>query len=273
MQPAGHSRRDRMAPTLPIGRPPFLGRPVPPSFVVGVAAQIAALAEQALARPEQILRPVRFLESVLGGEDRRGLEQDARHVDERQGLERARLVAGFLRGGAAGREALARHVLSLALRTALAMHPDRELARDVAQEVAILALRDVHRLRDPARLDAWLHTLCVRKVVRSRRAFALRMGREVPLEEDLPADVGPEAAIEAIAARAIQGPLRRLPQRQRAAIILRYVHDLREVDIAEVLGCRPGTAGALLSRGRSALRSDPELQAVARELGLEVDNV
>lgn len=45
-----------------------------------------------------------------------------------------------------------------------------------------------------------------------------------------------------------------LPYRQRAAIVLRFYSDLSEVEIAEVLGCRPGTVGSLIHRGLARLR-------------------
>jgi RNA polymerase sigma-70 factor (sigma-E family) len=45
-----------------------------------------------------------------------------------------------------------------------------------------------------------------------------------------------------------------LPYRQRAAIVLRYYSDLSEAEIADVLGCRPGTVGSLIHRGLARLR-------------------
>src|SRR6187200_1214019 len=41
-----------------------------------------------------------------------------------------------------------------------------------------------------------------------------------------------------------------LPARQRAALTLRYVHDLPDAAIARALRCREGTVRSLLSRGR-----------------------
>jgi RNA polymerase sigma-70 factor (ECF subfamily) len=52
-----------------------------------------------------------------------------------------------------------------------------------------------------------------------------------------------------------------VPPKQRVALVLRYVHDLSDVQIAGALGCRVGTAHALLSRGRAALRHDATLAA------------
>lgn len=48
----------------------------------------------------------------------------------------------------------------------------------------------------------------------------------------------------------------RLPYRQRAAIVLRFYEDLPELEIAELLGCRPGTVKSLLSRGLVSLRTE-----------------
>jgi len=47
-----------------------------------------------------------------------------------------------------------------------------------------------------------------------------------------------------------------LPDRQRAALVLRFYEDLSEQRIAEVLGCRPGTVKSLVSRGLQALRGE-----------------
>lgn len=48
--------------------------------------------------------------------------------------------------------------------------------------------------------------------------------------------------------------LRRLPLRQRTAVVLRYYADYDEAHIAAVLGCAPGTVKSLLSRAKAALR-------------------
>jgi RNA polymerase sigma-70 factor (sigma-E family) len=45
-----------------------------------------------------------------------------------------------------------------------------------------------------------------------------------------------------------------LPARQRAALVLRFYEDLSGPQIAEALGCRPGTVKALIHRGLAHLR-------------------
>jgi RNA polymerase sigma-70 factor (sigma-E family) len=49
--------------------------------------------------------------------------------------------------------------------------------------------------------------------------------------------------------------LRTLPDRQRAALVLRYFHDLPDEEIASTLDCRVGTVRSLISRGLAALRA------------------
>ncbi len=48
--------------------------------------------------------------------------------------------------------------------------------------------------------------------------------------------------------------LRVLPLRQRAALVLRFFHDLSDEQIAEELGCRAGTVRSLISRGLASMR-------------------
>lgn len=48
--------------------------------------------------------------------------------------------------------------------------------------------------------------------------------------------------------------LRRLPPRQRAAVVLRFYDDLSIQETAAALGCSEGTITSLSSRGLHALR-------------------
>lgn len=48
--------------------------------------------------------------------------------------------------------------------------------------------------------------------------------------------------------------LRRLPERQRTAVVLRYYADLSEAEMAESMGCSVGTVKSSLSRGLARLR-------------------
>lgn len=115
----------------------------------------------------------------------------------------------------------------------------------VAEELVQEAFVRVERAYD--RLDAPLAYLRVAVVNRCRNHL-----RRVSLERRH----RPEPPL------AVTGPeldetwqqLRRLTPRRRAAIVLRFYADLRVDEVAEVLGCRPGTAASLIHRGLADLR-------------------
>jgi RNA polymerase sigma factor (sigma-70 family) len=46
-----------------------------------------------------------------------------------------------------------------------------------------------------------------------------------------------------------------LPRRQRDVVVLRYLADLPEADVAEIIGCSLGTVKSNASRARAALRA------------------
>ncbi len=47
-----------------------------------------------------------------------------------------------------------------------------------------------------------------------------------------------------------------LSHRQRAAVVMRYFHDLDDAEIAASIGCRRSTARSLISRGLAAMRAE-----------------
>lgn len=165
-------------------------------------------------------------------------------------------------------ETLARHASRLALRTGAALLESREEAGDVAQDVAIDVLRSLHGLRDPEAFDGWVHRITVRHALRRLKRQRRAGRRETPLAL-LPESAEPVAIESAdrdtvlAARRALATAFAELPPKQRLALALRYVHDLPDVEIASALGCRVGSVHSLLSRGRGALRGDPQLAELA----------
>lgn len=80
----------------------------------------------------------------------------------------------------------------------------------------------------------------------SRRETAVEFLPERPDGHDRPAQLDDRDELWTM--------LRDLPERQRAALVLRYFHDLADDEIGAALGCRVGTVRSLVSRGLSALR-------------------
>jgi RNA polymerase sigma-70 factor (sigma-E family) len=59
--------------------------------------------------------------------------------------------------------------------------------------------------------------------------------------------------------------LGRLPRRQRAAVVLRYVEDRTETDTAALMGCSVGTVKSQCSKALAKLRADAALGAPVDE--------
>ena len=111
-----------------------------------------------------------------------------------------------------------------------------EVAEDVVQDSFVKMYRSWDRAVQPG---AYLRMIVVngcRTWHRRRRMERDRMPRPQPEA------VEPES-------RELLDALAGLAVRQRAALVLRFYADLSEADVAEALGCRPGTAKSLVHRG------------------------
>jgi RNA polymerase sigma-70 factor (sigma-E family) len=144
----------------------------------------------------------------------------------------------------------ATHVVS-ARRLAYLVTGDSSAAEDIAQEAFVRVFGRLRAVRDPAALPAYLRRAVVNVALsrgRSRQRETRRIERLGP----------PPEYTELVADRdgAVWAAVQRLPDRQRAAIVLRYWLDLSEADAAATLGCRPGTIKSLASRAIAALRQE-----------------
>jgi RNA polymerase sigma factor (sigma-70 family) len=160
------------------------------------------------------------------------------------------------------REQQAVRALTLARRTAVALLGPGDDAREVAQEVALRVLERRSQLRDPAKFDAWVHRVTVRETLQRLRGRRRRHEAEVQLDVQLHEAVGSvvDSADLVDVASTARAALARLGERERLAIVLHYVHDLPDHEIATILECRRGTVNSLLSRARARLRSMPEFE-------------
>jgi RNA polymerase sigma-70 factor (ECF subfamily) len=166
------------------------------------------------------------------------------------------LIERFSRGDSRAAERLLRHAMTISLRTAAAVLSSRDQARDVSQDVAVDVIRGIDKLDAPERFDAWVHRITVRKTMRALRARRRAEHDELPTGQSMP---GSGLAMAAADRAVIRAAIAELPERQRIAIALKYVHGLSSAEIADALDCRVGTVDSLLSRARSLLRRNPML--------------
>lgn len=142
------------------------------------------------------------------------------------------------------------------IRLAYLMTGDRVLAEDLVQEAFIRFVGRLHSLRDPGAFDAYLRRTVVNLSKNHFRRRALERA-ELERRASQPSPVHEDRDISEY--ESMRLALLSLPDRQRAAIVLRYYEDLPESQIAEVLRCRPATVRSLISRGLEALRQHPEV--------------
>lgn len=143
---------------------------------------------------------------------------------------------------------------------ALALHlGDRDTAEEVAQEALARAWERWPAVSGMASPDGWVFRVALNLAAsRRRRRAAERRARARVEAWPLDKGLGPDASDALVVRQAVAS----LPDRQRAAVVLRYFADLPVVEVAAVLGCAEGTVKSLTSQGIEGLR---------RRLGASLD--
>jgi len=155
----------------------------------------------------------------------------------------------------------AAHYRSLVRLGALLLR-DTGAAEEVTQDAFVAMHGAWRRLRDPDDPDKALAYLR-RSVVNGARSV-LRHRKVVDKHAPRPAPHVPSAehgALLALEHAEVMAALRRLPERQREVLVLRYYLDLSEAGIADALGISRGAVKSHASRGIAALRTSLETTA------------
>ena len=120
-------------------------------------------------------------------------------------------------------------------------------ADDCFQETFVSAMRAYPRLRRDSNLRAWVLTIAHRKALDSHRAN----GRRPMPVADIPDRANDDADGND---PALWSEVRKLPAKQRAAVVLRFASDLPHDEIGRVLGCSEDAARRNLYEGLEKLR-------------------
>ena len=141
-------------------------------------------------------------------------------------------------------------------RVAYGILRDAESAEDATQRALVDIWRDIRRLRDPARYEAWSYRLLVHACYREAR-----QRRDLPCITEV-ADVQAPAAAGAFRQvddrDQLERGFRQLSVEHRTVIVLRCLLDLPMEQVAEALGVAPGTVGSRLHRALRAMRAAVE---------------
>ncbi len=142
------------------------------------------------------------------------------------------------------------------VRLAVLLLHDTAAAEDVVQDAFVAMHGSWRRLRDRDRADAYLRQAVVNG---ARSRLRHRAVVETHRPDPPPTPPGPEQVALDTARRAeVMAALRRLPMRQREALVLRYYGELSEAEVADAMGISTGAVKSHVARGMAALRTTLE---------------
>ena len=119
---------------------------------------------------------------------------------------------------------------------------DTDVAAEAADEAFARAYADWQRVGRMASPGGWVYRVALNVVRRRMRRMALEQRTFAP----------PAAVAEAVD-REIWTVVRQLPERQRVAVVLRYLLDLPEKEVAKAMGVSRGTVASALAAARQRL--------------------
>jgi len=142
----------------------------------------------------------------------------------------------------------------------LRMLRDAELAADLTQDAFVKAYRNYDTLEKPENARAWLYQIAHRVALDELRRRKIIRFLPWTGESRGSAPSVEHQQMELRLSGDLQRALDRIPERQRAALLLAELHDLTGLELAAALGVSHVAARALLTRARESLR-----QALALE--------
>ncbi len=161
-------------------------------------------------------------------------------------------VRELLQGNSAEFDYLFDKYQDYVFRTVYGIVGDEEAARDVAQEVFVLAYRKIGSFKGTSKFSTWLYRIAVnkasdycRKCVRQSRLATL-FGQNTQQDRS-PIDFLDEQD-------AVQAALMQCPLGHREVLVLRYYRQMDLPEISEVLDVTPAAARVRLHRARAVFR-------------------
>jgi len=159
-------------------------------------------------------------------------------------------------------ETIVRARMDAVYRLTSAILGDEADARDAAQEAFVAAWRQLPRLREPEKFEAWLQRVAVNASRMTLRARGRRRVREIPSSRVAALSDRVTAADSSADAARLDEALRGLSVDQRAILVLHHLDGRPVAELAAILDIPIGTAKSRLFTARRALAA-----ALARDEG------
>ena len=127
----------------------------------------------------------------------------------------------------------------------------RDLAEDAVQEAMINAWRDLPRLREADKFDAWLHRLLVNACHDQGRRLRRQRGATPLADQQIAGEHDPAQTV--IARDEIERAFRWLSHEDRTVVVLRHYLGLSTKEAAAAMGLREGTLKSRLHRAMKVM--------------------
>jgi len=165
--------------------------------------------------------------------------------------ERSDTIAAARAGDLAAFELLMRQNERLVLATALRLTGNMEDAQDISQEVFPRLYKNLGKVKAEAALPAWLYRVTVNACHDLRRRRPASAPVETAGELVASGTDAQTSLTEAERRRVLEMSLRILPEKERAALVLRDLEGLSTEEVARALGSSEATVRSQVSKARA----------------------
>lgn len=141
---------------------------------------------------------------------------------------------------------------------------DEQAAHDLTQDTFVRAWQQFQKISGYDRPIAWLLHVAAHLALNYRRDRSVRARAQRQMETHLRETASGE--FDTVGMRdVVLKTLRRIPVRERTALVLHVIYGMPHAEIAEILGISPGAAKTILWRGREQFRAHYTEEEVAPE--------
>ena len=173
-----------------------------------------------------------------------------------EGPSTAGLIERARHGDLAAFEEIVRLHERQVLGTALRLSGRLEDAQDAAQEVFLKLYRNLNRLEDIREVRAWLYRVTANVCHDLRRRRRYWPTEELSGLETSTSAPDPEQTLQLEERKRVIGrALTRLPEKERAAVVLRDVEGLSTREVAEILGSSETTVRSQICSARMKMKN------------------
>ena len=163
------------------------------------------------------------------------------------------LVERLKEGDASALSALLEQQYDRIFRTAWRWCGNRADAEDVAQDVCVKLATAISSFDGRSSFSTWVHRITVNAVNDLMRASSRKRRRDEGMAQEVEG-IAPAHQEAAVANAQLWSAVRRLPERQRDAVLLVHAEDLSHAEAAAIMGIAEATVSVHLHAARKSLR-------------------